>query len=195
VGGAPRRTELADAAIRTLARDGSRGLTHRAVDRTAGLPEGSTSYYFRTRHSLLQAIVDRLAELDGGTIPTLPATSGHEFADAFTAVLEHLLTQGRARLLARYELTLEATRRPELREVLAASSAKIYDLVAERFGALGVTEPQQRADDFLAVVDGLLLTQVTGVGAQKPLSPARLRQVVGRLLEAVGVSALLPGDE
>jgi DNA-binding transcriptional regulator YbjK len=44
-----RRALIADAAISTLARDGMRGLTHRAVDRTAGLPEGSASYYFRTR--------------------------------------------------------------------------------------------------------------------------------------------------
>ena len=47
-----RRAEIADAAISTLARDGMRGLTHRAVDRAAGLPEGSASYYFRTRQAL-----------------------------------------------------------------------------------------------------------------------------------------------
>ena len=41
-----RRALIADAAISTLARDGMRGLTHRAVDRAAGLPEGSASYYF-----------------------------------------------------------------------------------------------------------------------------------------------------
>ena len=58
-----RRALIADAAISTLARDGMRGLTHRAVDRTAGLPEGSASYYFRTRQALLQAAVERLAEL------------------------------------------------------------------------------------------------------------------------------------
>jgi DNA-binding transcriptional regulator YbjK len=182
-----RRAALADAAIVTLAREGSRGLTHRATDRAAGLPEGSTSYYFRTRLSLLQAIVSRLAEQDADAIPTLPAGNGREFADAFTAVLQQLLTQGRTRLLARYELTLEATRRPELRDVLAASSATIYDLVAERFSALGVPASHERAGDFLAAVDGVLFTQVTGVGGQGPLSAAGLRQLVGRLLETVGV--------
>ena len=34
------RALIADAVISTLARDGMRGLTHRAVDRAAGLPEG-----------------------------------------------------------------------------------------------------------------------------------------------------------
>ena len=45
-----RRALIADAVISTLARDGMRGLTHRAVDRAAGLPEG-LPYHFRTaRH-------------------------------------------------------------------------------------------------------------------------------------------------
>ena len=72
-----RRAEIADAAITTLARDGMRGLTHRAVDRTAGLPEGSASYYFRTRQALLKATVDRLAELDS----TDMAASSGRFED------------------------------------------------------------------------------------------------------------------
>src|SRR5882762_7629376 len=59
-----RRRRLADAAIDTLATAGMRGLTHRSVDRAAGLPEGSCSYYFRTRHALLRRSVEAmLAEL------------------------------------------------------------------------------------------------------------------------------------
>jgi hypothetical protein len=38
-----RWSDLADVAIETIAAAGMRGLTHRAVDRSAGLPEGSTS--------------------------------------------------------------------------------------------------------------------------------------------------------
>src|SRR5262249_26557192 len=89
-----RRAELADAAIATLARDGMRGLTHRAVDRAAGLPEGSASYYFRTRQALLKATVERLAELDSAEMlpsTSLPVQSGHEldaFAAAAAAIIE-----------------------------------------------------------------------------------------------------------
>ncbi len=67
-----RQTDIADAAIATLAHGGMRGLTHRAVDRAAGLPEGSACYYFRTRRALLQATVERLAELDIAEVPALP---------------------------------------------------------------------------------------------------------------------------
>src|SRR6266542_2374093 len=116
-----RQTDIADAAIATLARDGMRGLTHRAVDRTAGLPEGSTSYYFRTRQALLQAAIERLAEVDASEIPALPHDDPDALAHAAAELVERWLTTGRERQLARYELALEATRRPHLREVLVAS--------------------------------------------------------------------------
>ncbi len=61
----PNRSDLvADAAVTVLARDGLRGLTHRAVDAEAGLPDGSTSNCFRSRSTLLEAILARLEELD-----------------------------------------------------------------------------------------------------------------------------------
>ena len=61
----PTRSDLvADAAVTVLARDGLRGLTHRAVDAAAGLPDGSTSNCFRSRSALLKAIVPRLEHLD-----------------------------------------------------------------------------------------------------------------------------------
>src|SRR5215469_3963224 len=101
-----RRTDIADAAISTVARDGMRGLTHRAVDRTAGLPEGSCSYYFRTRHALLRATVERLAELDSAEIPAIGDGDQGAIAAEAAGLIESWLTTGRARQLARYELAL-----------------------------------------------------------------------------------------
>jgi len=57
----PRRRELLDAAVTVAARDGLRGLTHRAVDRQAGLPEGSCSAYLRTRAALQEALAEYVA--------------------------------------------------------------------------------------------------------------------------------------
>ena len=59
-----RRRELCDAAIQFLADDGAKGLSHLKVDRKAGVPDGTTSFYFRTRSALLRAVAERLAELD-----------------------------------------------------------------------------------------------------------------------------------
>ena len=183
-----RRALIADAAISTLARDGMRGLTHRAVDRTAGLPEGSASYYFRTRQALLQATVERLAELTstdmlasaavvdgaaGGRCRRAPAArAGAERLGALAAALvESWLTAGRERQLARYELALEATRRPELRQTLVTTGAAIRAVIAGRFAAAGVPEPHQRAADFAAFIDGLLFDQIAGAG-NRELTPA-----------------------
>jgi DNA-binding transcriptional regulator YbjK len=191
-----RRALIADAAISTLARDGMRGLTHRAVDRAAGLPEGSASYYFRTRQALLQATVERLAELTSTDMlnsaaifdsTASPARSGHDLDDlagVAAALVETWLTTGRERQLARYELSLEATRRPELRQTLMTTGAAIRVVVADLFAAAGVREPHQRAADFAAFIDGLLFDQIAGAGSRQ-LTRADLRATMTTLLAAV----------
>jgi hypothetical protein len=80
----------------------------------------------------------------------------------------------------------EAARQPELRETLAASAGRIRALVAERFTALGVAEPEQRARDFLTLIDGLLFNQLVGADRQTLQRPA-LHRLVNRILIAVGV--------
>ena len=191
-----RRALIADAAISTLARDGMRGLTHRAVDRAAGLPEGSASYYFRTRQALLQATVERLAELtstdmlssaavlDSTATPAKPGRDLDVLAAVTAALIESWLTTGRDRQLARYELSLEATRRPELRQTLVTTGAAIRTVVADRFAAAGVREPHQRAADFAAFLDGLLFDQIAGAGSRE-LTTADLRTAIAALLAAV----------
>src|SRR3954451_5662947 len=57
-----RREALLEAAIRVVAAQGMRGLTHRAVELEAGVPHGSTTYYFGTRHDLLVALMGYMAE-------------------------------------------------------------------------------------------------------------------------------------
>jgi DNA-binding transcriptional regulator YbjK len=180
-----RREVLADAAITVLAQSGGRGLTHRAVDRAAGVAEGSTSYYFRTRDSLLRAVVERLADLDIAALPGLAGRGRSGLVDDLTALVERVTTTGRDRLLARYELTLEATRRPGLGEVLRANGAAVRGAVADRLHAAGALDPQRCAGEILALLDGLLLNLITGVGFPQLDSedlPARL----DRLLAAAG---------
>jgi DNA-binding transcriptional regulator YbjK len=179
-----RRAEIADAAIATIARHGMRGLTHRAVDRAAGLPEGSASYYFRTRQALLHATVERLADLDIAEMPALPGPDLDAFVAAAAATFDRLLIIGRDRQLARYELVLESTRRPELRENLLISGAAIRAVVARQFAAAGISDPQRRAHMFVALLDGLLFDQIAGAGTRR-LTGADLREAIATLLAAV----------
>ncbi|MGW4473364.1 TetR/AcrR family transcriptional regulator [Nonomuraea sp. NPDC004354] len=184
-----RRQEIADVAISLLAAEGMRGLTHRAVDRAAGLPEGSTSYYFRTRQSLLQATVERLAEHTAADLaalrePAESSTPGRDgLVDAVAEVIGRWLTTDRDRQLARYELSLEATRRPELRGVLVAGGARLRAMVVELLAAWGVPDADLWARDLLAFADGLLFDRL--VGADSDEVPD-LRPAIGSLLSAAG---------
>lgn len=162
-----RRTVIADAAITTIAREGLRGFTHRAVDRTAGLAEGSTSYYFRTREALMFAALARMAELDSLDIGVAPELTGAADLEPLTTLLMAAmwawLTTGRERTLARYELTLETTRRPALRARMMSHGAAFRVMAEQTIRAAGATESKRRARALVAYLDGLLMHQLTRV--------------------------------
>jgi len=173
-----RRTAIADAAISVLATGGMRGFTHRAVDRTAGLSEGSTSYYFRTRLALLHATLARMAELDTEDIGELPDFAGPVDRDALAELLTSLalrwLTEARERTLARYELTLEATRRPDLRAEMSRFGAGFRLLAVRMLEDMDKAEARRRGLALVASFDGLVLHQIADVGASS-LDEAELR--------------------
>ncbi|ONI83012.1 TetR family transcriptional regulator [Actinosynnema sp. ALI-1.44] len=117
-----RRAALLDAAIEVLAREGSRGLTLRAVDKEAAVPIGTASNYFASRDTLLTQAGARVYErlLPDEASMTQQMTSVEDTA-GLVALMHETVTRVagfRTGYLALLELRLEATRRPELREVL-----------------------------------------------------------------------------
>ncbi|WP_455361600.1 TetR/AcrR family transcriptional regulator [Streptomyces sp. SYSU K21746] len=186
-----RRDLIADAAISTVATAGLRGLTHRAVDAAADLPAGSTSYYFRTRSALISACYLRLAELSVADVDRWEADHGRpddldSAAGALAALLHHWLTAARDRQLARFELSLEATRRPELRADLRTAGLAARSRAAALLAALGAPRPAPAADLLVAWTDGLLYDWLAGaLAATRPLPDVtELTAVVRRMLDA-----------
>ncbi|QIS19442.1 TetR family transcriptional regulator [Nocardia terpenica] len=179
-----RRTRLTDAAIETLARTGMRGLTHRAVDQAAGLPEGSCSNNFRTRQALLAATVDRLAERDAAELAVSPppAPNPEEVAGLLAEIVQRWLTVDRDRMLARYELALESTRRPELRKALHHSGTRFRAMAAQLFAVLGAPDPDERARAFVGCLDGLIFDRLAGAGARE-IDPRAVRETIRILLQ------------
>ncbi|PRY34125.1 TetR/AcrR family transcriptional regulator [Umezawaea tangerina] len=173
------RTDLlADAAIHVVATHGMRGLTHRAVDARAGVPQGSTSAYFRTRKALVEGLVRRLADVETADIDATRLTSQtsdgppdlDRVAAGVAALLDHWLGAGRDRSLARFACLLEATHHPELRTILAYGDrprAQARELVA----ALGSTDPERDGHDLVSFVDGLLFYRLAGGGAAHAPAP------------------------
>ena len=179
-----RRSVITDAAITTVAAKGLHGLTHREVDRAADLPEGSTSYYFRTRASLLAAAVERLSELDEVELPTISAADLDALADAAARLLHRWMTVDRDRQLARYELTLEANRRPELREALVHSGARVRRAVAGLLAEAGAPAPEATANKLTALLGGLLFDHVAGTSREVP-EVAHLADTIRSLIGAL----------
>jgi DNA-binding transcriptional regulator YbjK len=117
-----RRAALLDAAIEVLAREGARGLTFRAVDAEAGVPTGTASNYFANRDALLTQIGGRFYErLRPDAAVVADSLAGPRDRAKLTEVMRATVgrvADFRSGFLALLELRLEATRRPELREVL-----------------------------------------------------------------------------
>ena len=168
-----RRADILDAAIDLVARAGLRGLTHRAVDAGAGLSEGSTSAYFRTRAALLTAVVTRLGERIGADVDGLAEEAARHPGDA-THAIEHTLKlldcwlSDPAPLAARLELSLESTRRPELGEAMTNWRTAFEALVSRILTDVGLARAGERATLIVACLDGLLLRALTGTPIATP---------------------------
>ncbi|MEV4565642.1 TetR/AcrR family transcriptional regulator [Nonomuraea sp. NPDC049419] len=176
---------VADTAIALLAERGMRGLTHRAVDEAAGLPPGSTSNLARTRAALLELTLARLTEreaeaLSGAYEGDYEGAYDPERLPARLAEALHIQLSDSARTLARYELALEATRRPELRAIYDRAGRRFRDPAVAMLAALGSRDPVRHGRAMVAFAEGLLFDAIAGAGAV----PTReeLEQLVRELL-------------
>lgn len=160
-----RRRALADAGLRVLAEDGSRGLTHRAVDEAAEVPPGTTSNYFRSREALIAGLVDRIGERLAPTAEQLAARANGVpgaalFADYLRDIVRRL-TDDRQVTLALFELRLESSRRPDLAAILGAWQRSGFEDHVAFNTAAGLPGGRREIALFHYAIDGLLLDRLT----------------------------------
>lgn len=194
--GGSRADLVADTALALLAERGMRGLTHRAVDEAARLPQGSTSNLARTRQALLELAVRRLAHREARvlSLEEMPDARGglDSLAGGLALATHRALTHGRELTLARYELALEATRRPELRAYFDATGARFRDQLTALMTAMGSTDPTRHVLSLVAWADGLMFSCVAGSYSTEVPSLAEVRAGLRELLG--GMFAGEPGD-
>jgi len=185
-----RARQVGDAAIAVLAEQGARGLTHRAVDQAAGLPPGTTSNYARTRAALLTLALTRIDELDTAEAADGPEAAEAELAGVLAMVLDRWITDpgARRRVLARFELALEATRRPEMRAVYDEMGRAIRAQVAGLLAAAGAAYPERDAWTLIAWAEGTAFYALAGAGGSAVPSRAELRAQAAGL-----VATMIPG--
>ena len=160
----PRRREILAAATTVLAQQGNRGLTHRAVDREAGLPEGSSSAYYRSRGALLGALSDFVADRLSADVAALgvrlaTCPGDHERAVAEVSRLFSRWLDEPDLLAARLELTVAATRDAGLAERFALWRDDLVAMVRGVMSNAG-KDGGASAETLIAALDGVLLTSL-----------------------------------
>lgn len=173
----PRRREILAAAANVLAEHGSRGLTHRAVDREAGLPEGSSSAYFRTRDALQRALGDFVADQLSVEVEALAGRlagrpGDHVFAVAEVSRLLLRWLDHPELLTARLEITVAATREPGLAARFNDWRRGLIAVVEDILRGAGKVDLGTSAHTLVAALDGVLLASL--------LQPPRRRRAFVR---------------
>lgn len=194
----PNRPQLlADAAIRVIATSGLRALTHRAVDREASFPQGSTSYYANTRLALLQIVADRLAERSLADLndyfAALAAADPADDAEGRIEQLAGLVADFVSALVsrpddmrARYALVLDYLAADPLSGILSSESPLLAGAFAaapdllKRFGFLAT--PQQ-GRDIMLLADAMTFSRT--VHAASPHLKLDVHAVVAAYLRAL----------
>jgi DNA-binding transcriptional regulator YbjK len=169
-----RRSAILDAVIGLLAERGLAGVTHRAADLAAGLPQGSSGYYFARKSDLIRAAASRLADelardcddLQIG-FAEVAAKQGLEVAIGHAAQgLVASAARGRRLLLARIELTMAAARDPDLADVghdLAAAARRPIEFFV---GLISGGRSAVPVDTYVGLIDGIALMHATGQGPE-----------------------------
>ncbi|AFC50405.1 MULTISPECIES: TetR/AcrR family transcriptional regulator [Mycobacterium] len=191
--GDERRRDLCDAAIRVLAEHGSRGLTHGQVDRCAGVPEGTTSYYYRTRTALLRGVGKRVAEIDVANLQSVidePVDPVSPFAHL--ARLTMMQADGTGLMLnrARHELLLGAARDPDLAETAQVFVARINAMARD---AIAHLQPDTRDPELLAAQTTAVTTFIAGIFTRLAAGDRTVgaAEQLTHLLEAVATAVAL----
>lgn len=183
--GEARREAIVAAAARLVAEAGPDAVAHRAVATAAGVPLAATTYYFRDLADLLVAAVTRVGEQETAVAATLVTglpTRRASTRETAAVVLDVLLGADRrtdGQLQAYYERWLAGGRHPVLRPVLAATRARVDDLVAEVLARGGHREvPVAR---LVALADGTALSAlVEGGGGARAATEEAVSELLSR---------------
>ena len=175
--GEERTDEILRATLDVIGREGLGAVTHRTVAKASGVGLGSLTYYFATKQDLLRAalrlfVAEDIARLRATAEELLAAgASGAQTVERFAAQLE----AGGSGGVAQFELYLEASRDPALRET-AVESLRAYGEVAElALRAAGVPQPADAAAVVVATLDGLGLHRLAAGPDGPPVGPALAR--------------------
>ncbi|GAA5156207.1 hypothetical protein GCM10023321_31520 [Pseudonocardia eucalypti] len=183
------RQELIEATVRIIAREGTAGVTHRAVTAEVNAEPGAVVHHFGSRDVLLQQTLEYLMRRQAALLqPYWSQLERHaRNPEAFTdrlCVLASVMVQGDRDVgIATFELQLAASRTPELREVLAERGRAFARLAEKALTELGSTDPRADSARLINAIGGLLAGQLAL--PRRDFEERILRPVVHRLVTAI----------
>lgn len=129
-----RRDRIAKAAWRVMSATGMAGLTHRAVADEAGVPLGSTTYYFADRDALIVAALRTAIDAERGLVARYLEFGAGTLSERLASLLSAQTANRRARdrFRAAFELYVVAARSDSLRPVSAQWDAALRSAIADR---------------------------------------------------------------
>lgn len=175
--GQARTEEILRGTLEVIRRQGLGAVTHRTVAEVSGVPLGSLTYYFAGKQELLRAALRLFVAEDVARLRALAeellasGATGPEVVERFAAVLEAEAAGG----AAQFELYLEASRDPELRETAVESLRAYAEVAALGLRAAGVPQPEDAAAVVVAAVDGLGLHRLAAGADAPPAGPLLAR--------------------
>ncbi len=183
-----RRKVLLDASIEVLARDGARGLTFRAVDKEARVPVGTASNYFANRDELLVQVGHRYYERLVPAEDVMARSQGPQTRESMTELMTEVVdrvSRFRTGYLAILELRLEATRRPELQELLTERVRADLDFNIDNYRESGLPGGEDAVVLLYLTLNWLILDRLTLPGIfDDERAAALVRTAVERVIPA-----------
>ena len=182
----PRREAILDAALALIAERGTEQLTHRSVAQEAGVPLGSTTYYFASRDELVREafrryvvrVLDLLGEMSREQRPRDAAG----LVELLVEIARREVSGGlRWTVIVEYELVLRAARDPELVADYHGYERALASGLAEVLETLGAPQPFDSARTLIALVRGFEMDGLTRPDAD----PEDLRRRLGPVVELV----------
>jgi TetR/AcrR family transcriptional regulator, regulator of biofilm formation and stress response len=179
----PRHEAILDAALALIAERGTEQLTHRSVASEAGVPLGSTTYYFASRDELVREAFRRYVVRVLGLFAELSLQEPPRDAAGLVEFMVEIARREasgdwRWTLIVEHELMLRAARDRELAADFHGYERALASGLAEALERLGAPQPFDSARTLIALVRGFELDALTRPDADPEDLRRRLAPVV-----------------
>jgi len=177
-----RRTRLLQEASALVSAEGLGAVTHRSVEKAAGAPHGSVTYWFGNRDGLIAALVDWICEQSERNVGAIAGWVQQQLeagrqpdVHAVAAALVAWQDDNATLHLARLELELQGVREPAHAERMTRAAQKFWDMGAMVARGLGSSAPERDGRAMATMLDGLLLDRLAHPPQDQEVVVAALR--------------------